>query len=223
MARGGRRKGPFIGPLTYQETLDRELRAQAQAESKLNQELAKVAARRERNRASAAARVTYKAERREEKRLGGRWTLHLQRSPCSRCQTLVRRTALIQPPESILGMGLLCEPCWNHLAVSFLPQQERAMRLDSYYRRTYGIGFQEYGDLYLRQMGKCAICQEPPLKPLVLDHDHETGEVRGLLCANCNSGLGMFKDNVGALAGAIQYLARSAASREDQVPAVAAG
>lgn len=50
----------------------------------------------------------------------------------------------------------------------------------------------------------CTICSEQI--GLVVDHDHSTGLIRGLLCTNCNTGLGMFKDNIKILEAAIKYL-----------------
>ncbi len=55
------------------------------------------------------------------------------------------------------------------------------------------------------QDGKCAICLEPRER-LMVDHDHGNGFVRGLLCVNCNSGLGHFKDSTDRLTRAIHYL-----------------
>lgn len=52
----------------------------------------------------------------------------------------------------------------------------------------------------------CPICQNYYGDELVLDHNHETEEVRGLLCRNCNSGLGLFKDDIDNFARAIDYL-----------------
>lgn len=57
----------------------------------------------------------------------------------------------------------------------------------------------------------CAICGKLPGKtnggrPLAVDHDHKTGRVRGLLCENCNNGLGRFKDNPAFLREAVGYL-----------------
>jgi hypothetical protein len=56
----------------------------------------------------------------------------------------------------------------------------------------------------LRQDGVCAICGRP--NPEHVDHDHETGAVRGILCFNCNGGLGQFRDSIDALLSAASYL-----------------
>lgn len=57
------------------------------------------------------------------------------------------------------------------------------------------------------QKGVCAICgHQPKRKPLVLDHNHRTGDVRGLLCSDCNAGLGSLGDHPAILARAFDYL-----------------
>ncbi|MET7470934.1 endonuclease VII domain-containing protein [Micromonospora sp. NPDC005686] len=71
-------------------------------------------------------------------------------------------------------------------------------------RRRYGVGEKEFQELLAEQGGVCAICRRPD--PEHLDHDHRTGWVRGILCFNCNGGLGQFKDNADVLARAITYL-----------------
>lgn len=53
----------------------------------------------------------------------------------------------------------------------------------------------------------CAICGAAP-KKLCFDHDHETGAFRGLLCHPCNTALGLFKDDIGTMGAAIEYLKR---------------
>ena len=68
----------------------------------------------------------------------------------------------------------------------------------------YGITEKDFDDMYSAQKGRCAICNEK--KPLVVDHDHDTGEVRGLLCNTCNSGMGKLMDNMLLLARALKYL-----------------
>ena len=77
------------------------------------------------------------------------------------------------------------------------------------YIKDYGITIADYDKLFAKQNGFCAICGSDKgwrNYRLAVDHNHETGEVRGLLCDNCNTGLGMFKDNPSLLAKAINYL-----------------
>lgn len=81
-------------------------------------------------------------------------------------------------------------------------------------RRTlapYGITPEGYDSMLAEQDGRCAICRtlEPGRNFFVVDHDHDTGKVRGLLCVKCNSGLGMFDDDPVVLMHATQYLTRS--------------
>lgn len=71
--------------------------------------------------------------------------------------------------------------------------------------RSYNIDFAERDALLDKQDGRCAICHVEMDTPCI-DHDHETGKVRGLLCQTCNTGLGMFRDSVRNLASAIVYL-----------------
>lgn len=83
------------------------------------------------------------------------------------------------------------------------PDRKWAMR-DAYYRRTYGISAEEFDALLEKQGGVCAICVGPD--PKHLDHDHETGAIRGILCVNCNQGLGKFFDDPELLERAAAYL-----------------
>lgn len=80
-------------------------------------------------------------------------------------------------------------------------------RLRRYNRlRKYGLDDAGYQQLLDEQSGKCAICEVVPDYQLRVDHDHETGHVRGLLCTNCNVALGKFKDNVEGLRKALRYV-----------------
>lgn len=69
----------------------------------------------------------------------------------------------------------------------------------------YGITLGEWDSLFAEQGGKCAICLEVPINPHT-DHCHLTGTVRGILCPDCNKGLGLFKDDIARLQAAIKYL-----------------
>jgi len=76
-------------------------------------------------------------------------------------------------------------------------------------RRQYGITLQEFEELLQFQGGVCAICQkslENERRKINIDHDHETNEVRGLLCSGCNTGLGHLGDNIDGLERALYYL-----------------
>lgn len=74
--------------------------------------------------------------------------------------------------------------------------------------RTYGISIDEYNRILMEQHGTCAICCGVPKgrKSLAVDHDHTTGQVRGLLCEKCNIGIGSFKDDPMLMQTAIAYL-----------------
>ena len=76
------------------------------------------------------------------------------------------------------------------------------IRCEKNFRRKldFGITIDEYEKL----AGKCEICGSR--RNIHLDHNHETGEIRGALCINCNIGLGNFRDNIKLLKRAIKYL-----------------
>lgn len=81
--------------------------------------------------------------------------------------------------------------------------------------RKYGLPIDQYNSLMELQNGCCAICKNPETKfnkrtngfmSLCVDHCHITGKVRGLLCHNCNAGIGNLKDDIDRLYKAIDYL-----------------
>jgi hypothetical protein len=77
-----------------------------------------------------------------------------------------------------------------------------------YHKYRYGLGRSKYNLLFRLQTGVCAICGgvNKDGRRLAVDHCHKTGVVRGFLCAQCNHGLGSFKDNVQILKKAVEYL-----------------
>lgn len=75
--------------------------------------------------------------------------------------------------------------------------------------RKFGMTLEEYDDLLVNQGGGCAICDKTPEengKRLAVDHDHETGEIRGLLCSTCNHALGLMREDPDLLQEAADYL-----------------
>jgi len=89
------------------------------------------------------------------------------------------------------------------------PAKEREASL----KRLYGITLEDYKKLFQEQKGVCAICKEYKVTnksdKLYVDHNHTTGNVRGLLCHFCNQGLGNFEDNINLLQSSIDYLNKS--------------
>lgn len=104
----------------------------------------------------------------------------------------------------------------NHLEQVRTTNREYAQRTSEERKKTkrlkrYGITPEQYDAMLAAQGGHCAIC--PATEPggrgeWHVDHDHETGEVRGLLCSRCNLGIGLFRDTPGLLESAATYLRR---------------
>lgn len=116
--------------------------------------------------------------------------------PCKRCGTVFKPQApshmhcsQLCADESIADKGLL---------------------------RSYGITLNKYWEMLEEQDSKCAICREEGFtmagyhwKKLVVDHCHTSGKVRGLLCHNCNRGLGLFQESSVNLEEAAKYVAKN--------------
>jgi len=84
-------------------------------------------------------------------------------------------------------------------------------------RRTFNLSLQEYGEILVAQNGVCAICNQPErtkrngkTKALSVDHNHETGKIRGLLCHDCNTAIGKLKEDKMIFLSAIRYLEKHA-------------
>lgn len=126
------------------------------------------------------------------------------------------------------GRGTICLTCSAALTrhyTSILDPVELKRRKAEYYRKgratqrryklkaKFGITREQYDEMLEAQGGACAICRKPEtelrggrVKELCVDHCHVTQEVRRLLCANCNKGLGCFHDSPGLLREAALYL-----------------
>ena len=118
--------------------------------------------------------------------------------------------------DEILKTGpwkTMCRACAILIGDLDHPSWQRAYGI----QYSYGLDYKDYLSMHTKQHGSCEICSMPIAKfknddgvPTAhVDHDHETGEVRGLLCRGCNTGLGMFKDDPTLLDAAIDYLLRS--------------
>lgn len=98
---------------------------------------------------------------------------------------------------------------WREVNGPTTQARNRRVALDRWFKLTED----DYRSMLAAQSGGCAICGREAgdaKRRLYVDHCHETGLIRGLLCANCNTGLGMFADNQERMMKAIEYLAREA-------------
>lgn len=75
-------------------------------------------------------------------------------------------------------------------------------------KQKYGITREDYRGMLTQQDGRCMICTVRLNDELRVDHNHKTGQVRALLCSNCNSGLGLFQEDPVRLNSAVEYLTR---------------
>lgn len=112
------------------------------------------------------------------------------------------------------GLNSWCRPCVNAKSLAwYRNNRERTRRNHREYmlRSQYGIGEAEFQRLLALQGGKCALCPvifslEGSRRNLCVDHDHDTGQVRGLLCARCNTSIGQLGDNAEGLRRALAYV-----------------
>lgn len=119
------------------------------------------------------------------------------------CQTVKPLEQFARTKASTSGYHTYRRPCHNERG------RETKQRLYGgsrhyHLKRRYGIGVEEFGQLLASQGCVCAICGSP--NPEHVDHDHVFKNVRGILCFNCNGGLGQFKDRPDLLHKAIGYL-----------------
>lgn len=124
---------------------------------------------------------------------------------CGIVQPLNGFYKLNRKPEGEAKYHSKCKPCDRQ------KRKEYGYKTDSVLNRTlidkYGITLVQYHELLKEQGGKCKICgKEPKKRRLAVDHCHENGHVRGLLCGHCNTALGGFRDKPGNLVRAYCYL-----------------
>jgi hypothetical protein len=118
---------------------------------------------------------------------------------CARCDQWKHFREFHRAPERSDGFTSWCAPCR-------VASVKRTML-----KRVYGLSEEDYLTLRGLQGSRCAICgTHEDIRPLVVDHCHDTGKVRGLLCHQCNVGLGYLQESADCLVSALRYLARDA-------------
>lgn len=131
---------------------------------------------------------------------------------CTSCKTFkdASQFSIEKDKRALTGIAMRskCKKC------------NEAVKYKSFIKRTYDITYNDYGAMMVSQNNSCAICKSrignSKTSRLFVDHCHDTMKVRGLLCSNCNHGLGQFKDSSTLLRRAIHYLGHEITPHAEQ-------
>lgn len=126
---------------------------------------------------------------------------------CAKCRTEKPVEGFHRSSKSKDGRQPVCAACNKER----LQSPENVARRQRYAwlgcLKKLGITEDDYNKMFDEQMGLCAICHKPEIDiKLAVDHCHETGKVRGLLCKRCNMGIGLLGDSPDTLISAAMYL-----------------
>jgi hypothetical protein len=128
---------------------------------------------------------------------------------CTKCKKLTDMNLFVTNKQGKYQKQSWCNLCRSIYYRQNKPRLQHLVR-EGMLKRVYGIDKQGYENLLNLQNGKCAICglleKEHRNKVLNVDHNHVTKKVRGLLCNNCNRGIGHLKDSISNLQKALEYL-----------------
>lgn len=131
---------------------------------------------------------------------------------CSKCGALKNLSDFYKNNNTKDKYTSYCKKCSiEHSGNWHKNNKEKKTQLmrEGNYKRKYGITTEQYNKIFKYQKGCCAICgkhQKIFKRSFAVDHCHSTGEVRGLLCMNCNTAIGKFNDDVSLVLKAAAYL-----------------
>lgn len=135
---------------------------------------------------------------------------------CPKCDTAKPISNFYRNRASRTGFNTYCKPCQNaanERSKAKNPDRQKEYDRRTWLKRRFGPdGMDTYERLMVEQGGVCAICGQACASGmrLAIDHNHQTGKLRGLLCRDCNTSLGKFGDSVERLREAVAYLERYA-------------
>lgn len=145
---------------------------------------------------------------------------------CTRCGVSKPYSEFQRRGRSKDGFAARCRDCHSEGQKAYAaarPEQMRQSRRRRNLKEKYGMEPAQYDELLIAQDGRCAICRKLPTSEnsrfgiLYVDHDHATGAIRGLLCDQCNRGIGLLQDSPDTLMAAAAYLlARQTTSGEKE-------
>lgn len=127
---------------------------------------------------------------------------------CIKCSKELPEDCFCKDAPRADGRCPYCKSCVK--ARRTYGKKEREYRRTQYRLKTYGIDSKSWDDLFESQGRKCAVCKSdnPGKNDWHTDHDHDTEKIRGILCSNCNTALGLLKDDIIRLKAAIEYLSK---------------
>ena len=126
---------------------------------------------------------------------------HMRR--CSGCRRVKPLVDFVRNRATRSGYGTYCKPCHNGISLKNRERRHGSQR-NYMLRHRYGVEPEFVEALKESQAGLCAICRRAPARHL--DHDHNSGRIRGMLCFSCNGGIGQFSDDSSRLRAALTYL-----------------
>jgi hypothetical protein len=146
---------------------------------------------------------------------------------CRKCKESKELNQFYKHPETKDKLSNWCKSCFIDWSLDWKKKNPLKVRVNnkvyrkknsknlkeivrrSFLKKSYNLSLEEYKILFEKQKGICAIClkaQSPSTRQLAVDHDHKTGQIRGLLCTSCNLLLGNAADSKTVLLSAIKYL-----------------
>jgi hypothetical protein len=130
---------------------------------------------------------------------------------CKKCKVNKPITEYYKTTDRKSGHKTICKECIKADPLTDVKKEYMKKYGKEYYLKTkYNLSKDEYNKLLQEHNHKCAICSVDEVDALkgklYVDHCHNTGKIRGLLCHHCNTGIGMLKDSTKILALAISYL-----------------
>jgi len=132
---------------------------------------------------------------------------------CTKCEETKPLSSFSKQAANKDGRKTQCKVCCRTKALQTQSKNPEFIR-EKNLKTRFNLSIDGYNHQFLHQRGLCNICNKPEtsvdskgnVKWLCVDHNHSTNELRGLLCNNCNVGLGKLGDSISALESAIQYL-----------------
>lgn len=143
-----------------------------------------------------------------------------QSKKCSRCKEEKPVEEFSRDKRGKFGRDNYCKKCRYKITKKYKQSKEgKENHRNNNLIDKYGISQKDYDRMFVEQDGKCAICgtenfqghlySKRKVDYFSIDHDHETGKVRGLLCLSCNIALGNFRDSIELLKKSISYLEKN--------------